>query len=152
VPVRPAGAASVDDTTGSVVVTPVEGFCAAQSTTLLTPTSVSDWVKVMDWEASKLFKDSNIRPQIIVGESTVDRMPVASGVVLNPDDLTPLTTDGAQIQFMIRVKVAYSLPQVTTANFALKQGGDVALMSVADLESPDSTPCLVNVTGIRNSM
>lgn len=78
--------------------------CAAQKTTLLTPTSVSDWVKVGSWRAKSLYADANVQPP-------ADTTLICGGsfVVVDPDTMEPVAT---KIQYRAEATFAITMPQV----------------------------------------
>lgn len=74
----------------------------ATKSTLLTPTSVSDWVLVGKWTANSLAAG----PSMLVSNSN-GYTALGSFVVVDPDDFGPIATS---IQYMARVTFAQTIP------------------------------------------
>jgi hypothetical protein len=82
---------------------------AAQQSTLLLPTSVSQWVKVGGWTADKLFEDSTLQPAT-VSNTTFSFAALFQWAAVNPDtfDVLPAVI-GSGVQFKLVVTVSQTL-------------------------------------------
>lgn len=91
-----------------------DGFVGtvAQRATLLTPTSVSDWVEIGGWSASSLFKDANFGPTYTPSQEQV----LFTISCLDPDDAS---LSDLNVQLMVVVEVAQSLPPLGTAQVSV---------------------------------
>lgn len=78
---------------------------AGQCTTVLTPTSVSDWVLCGSYTSKSLFKDSNFSPVFDDGSGQA----LFTYAVVNPDDGQQVS-ENTSIQFMVEVEIAQALP------------------------------------------
>lgn len=81
---------------------------ACQQSTLLTPSSVSNWVKVGSWKAKKLFRDGIYSPIRSQGSNQV----LFCVGCFEPDDLTPTTV---KVQFRAEIIVSQNLPAMNAA-------------------------------------
>lgn len=86
--------------------------CAAQQTTVLTPTSVSDWVKVGSWRRSELFADSIILPL----DDGVEGFVLGTCTVLDVDTLTLAETI---LQYRAVYDIAWTMPSASRLNQAV---------------------------------
>lgn len=96
------------------------GGAAAVKTTLLTPTSVSDWVLVGEWNEETLQLTSQSLAANVNGLTCCGAL-----TVRDPDDM--VTTSEVAIQFMARVTFAQALPSITTVS------GSVPVASTANV-------------------
>jgi hypothetical protein len=101
---------------------------ACQQATLLTPTSVSDWVPIGSWYANKVFGNSNITMAVNASGSQV----LGAIAFANPDDGLPFT---GKIQMMARFEVAQTLPPLT-----LVQGSVPSSNAILSWSSPTNSP------------
>jgi hypothetical protein len=121
------------------------GACASQQSTLLTPTSVSDWVSVGGWDASKIFADANVIPAV---NDATSATPLGSLRVVNPDDYS---ASSVIVQFMVQAHVSYTLPQITMADYVV--GSSLTNDFTTVLSDPPVTgPILSQVEGMSNAL
>lgn len=116
--------------------------CAAQQTTLLTPTSVSNWVKVGSWSAKSLFADANVAPP----DSEGDRICGGSFVVVNPDDMEP---SALRIQYRAEARFAITMPQVIRWPISVPSLNTPAWDGVEDVD-PAEAPVVAQFVGMQN--
>lgn len=98
------------------------GSTVATKSTLLTPTAVSDWVKVGSWNRNQLFDTTLVQPAYSGNGSL---MCLGSFVIVDPDtgDLFPDGSSGPVIQYMARISVSQVLPQILQATISIPQNG-----------------------------
>jgi len=91
--------------------------CAQQSTMLL-PTSVSQWVKVGGWTADKLFGDSTLQPAT-VSNTTFSFAALCQWAVVNPDTFESISgatfTEGIQLKLVVTVSQTLDVSQNVNA-------------------------------------
>ncbi len=119
--------------------------CAAQQSTLLTPTTTSKWVVVGSWTANKIFKDSNVTPALDNKGNTA----LGSWVLLDPDTLSPSTK---VVQCRIEFKVSQTIPQVTQASYSIPTSDDASVWSKILTATPVVQDILAQVTGAGSSL
>jgi len=118
---------------------------AGQTATILTPTSVSDWVEVGSWKSSKLFSDSNFGP---VYDDFGNQCLFTYSVV----DPNAATQSAIKLQFMIEVTVEQTLPVLGTvkADQVATQSSDA--WSGATTADVSDQPAMVSLVRLQNSI
>lgn len=120
---------------------------AAQKATLLTPTSVSDWVEVGSWSAASIFKDANFGPTYTASQEQV----LFTIACLDPDDASLLDLN---VQFMVVVQVEQSLPPLGTAQVSLVESASVDAWTgpVDNTASVNDEPVMVTLKRLQNAI
>ena len=109
----------------------------AQQTTFLTPTSVSDWVKVGEWNEKTVDLSTQ---QLLVAPDGGTAM--STFTVIDPDDST-LITSGNPIQFMAKTKVAQALPNLIDVKAGTFSGSATLWSAVPQTPGITASPVMV---------
>lgn len=121
---------------------------AGQMATVLTPTSVSDWVMVGKWDATSLFGDSNFYPAYDDGSNQA----LFTYSVVDPDSGAATTT---KIQFMVEVVQEQTLPILGSVDVGIFSGQTADLwdqaVTVAQ-QAVSKTPAMISLRKIQNSI
>lgn len=92
---------------------------AAQQSTMLLPTSVSQWVRVGGWTADKLFADATLQPAT-VSSATLSFAALCQWAVVDPDTFTSITgpdfTEGIQFKLVVTVSQTLNVSQNVNAH------------------------------------
>jgi len=118
---------------------------AAQKSTLLTPTSVSDWVKVGEWHAKSLFDDSNFSPAY----DSLGNQALFTAVVVYPDNGAAYARN---VQFMVEIEVAQTLAPLSQIEMTLIQTTRSEAWYDALPQGTGFTPAFVQMKTLRNAI
>lgn len=137
-PVQPGSASST--TTGGT---------AATKTTILTPTSVSDWVLVGEWNEKTLATTSQVLD--INGTGFVA---LGSFAVCDPDDFNLITYESESetgIQFMAEVSFAQTIPNVVNVAAGVSAAADVTVYTSTTGGSLSTNPMMIEACSVKKA-
>ena len=112
---------------------------AATRTTILTPTSVSDWVHVGHWDR-KTLELSSQSLQAQQGMTVLGAM-----TVVDPDKWTPVTS---KIQYMAKTTIRQSLPNTVEVTGTVPSGGNANMFNIASTATPGKLDLMVEAIGV----
>jgi len=118
---------------------------AAQKGTLLTPTSVSDWVLVGSYDAKSIFDQSNFGP---VFNTSGDQV-LFTVAVVNPDDGKE---SGSTVQFMLECTMSQTIAPQNNIKMKLIESADTNAWSQAGTGSVADTPAFIRLKHLRNAL
>lgn len=130
---------------------------AASKSTLLTPTAVSDWVKVGYWNAEKLFSTTDMSPAFHnAGNGTLSLQPLGTIGVYNPDNGS-LIENTKPIQLRYDIEYSITIPPLTSVygtvtNYTVDSSNNFSYPKNPTYTEKVAMPCMVNVTSVTNSM
>lgn len=119
---------------------------AGQTATTLTPTSVSDWVVVGEYQADQIFGDANFGPVY----DDFGNQALFTYSVVNPDDATQSSTP---LQMCVEIVCAQTLPVLgeIKAGQVASQNED-AWSNATEQDVPDDQPAMVSLRKLTNSI
>jgi len=118
---------------------------AAQKGTLLTPTSVSDWVLVGSYDAKSIFDQSNFGPVF----STAGDQVLFTMAVVNPDDGKE---SASTIQFMLECTMSQTIAPQNNIKMKLVQSADANAWCIAGPATLAETPAFIRLKHLRNAI
>lgn len=133
VPTNPASSGTAPGAAGNI------------QNTIILPKSDAQWVKVGSWRSKTLFAETTIGPAI----NSAGDMAVFAGVVLNPDNLTPV---GALLQCKICVYFSESVPQTANLKVFHSNLTDSSTLTSVMSTASSSRAVVLSVTGVSNTV
>lgn len=118
---------------------------ASQKSTLLTPTSVSDWVKVGHWSYDKLFAVSNYNPVY----DSLGNQCLFTFTVVKPDNGV---ASAQGVQFMVEIEASQTLPPMSGIEVGRPASNNPTAWYNAVAGGTGVTPAFVRLKGLRNTI
>lgn len=94
---------------------------ACQRSTILTPTSVSDWVYIGGFSQDKVFGTSTFAPTM-----TFDYQVIGTLAIVDPETLTPVVdSDGKQLPIQLKITVEYAITLPPMFQMDIREAGNI---------------------------
>lgn len=121
-----------------------KGLTVAQRSTILTPTSVSDWVYVGGFSHDKTFSDGNVQPQVNSSNCQV----VGQVAIIDPDTGNPIVNtadDFISIQYYVDITYTQTLPTYTDVQGTIPVLNNSSGWDDINAAAPGNLPAMVSV-------